>query len=642
LQSSAQPGGSGEPRLRDARARIGALALCALSLTPHAAAQTLRELGTLSLDQLAQIQVTSVSKRPESLAASPAAVYVITGDDIRRSGATTLPEALRLAPNLEVARVSSQAYTISARGFNSVNASNKVLVLIDGRSVFTPFFNSVFWDQQQVMLSDVDRIEVISGPGGTLWGANAVNGVINIITRRSADTQGGLVDVGGGNFEWRGAARWGGTLGASGNYRVYALGFGEAHTFLPGGASAGDDWHGKQAGFRADFGPSDALSTVQGDVYDNRVDPFSGRRRGGNLLGRWTTRLADGSLRVQAYYDKQDRSDFDAAGHASVEAVSTLDVEIERDLALGAHDIVWGLGHRAWRDRFTNSVNPFVLDPVRQTVQLSNIFAQDTYAVTSEVKLIYGAKFEYSSFSQWAVMPDVRLGWQATPGNYLWTAVSRAVRPPSRLERDLTAPGIVETSPQFRSEKLTAYEVGWRTQPTPAFNASVSVFYNDYTDLRTTSLGDNGAFPVHFGNGLEGHSQGIEAWASYTPVSWWRLKPGMTLLHEDFHLKPGATDIAGVQTALGHDPSHQFFLHSYMDLSHDVELYAGVRQVAALSDIGVPSYCQADVRVSWRATRNLELSVAGTDVLRMRHVETSQPPPLQIPRNVYAELRWTF
>ncbi|HEY1328328.1 MAG TPA: TonB-dependent receptor plug domain-containing protein [Casimicrobiaceae bacterium] len=615
--------------------------MCAL-LLPEAGAQTLRELGSLSLDELAQIEVTSVSKRPEALAQSPAAVYVITGDDIRRSGAASLPEALRLAPNLEVARVNSQAYTISARGFNSVNASNKVLVLIDGRSVFTPFFNSVFWDQQEVMLADIDRIEVISGPGGTLWGANAVNGVINVITRRSGDTQGGLVDVKLGDLVQRGAARWGGTLGTSGTWRTYALGYGEGHTYRPDGTSAADDWHGKQAGFRADFGPRDAESTVQGDIYENRVDSPSGRRSGGNLLGRWVTRLANGSLRLQGYYDEQNRSDSGATGGSSDEQVKTLDIQLEHDFTIGSHAIVWGVGQRTWRDRFTNTANPFVLSPESETVQLSNIFAQDTVSLARDVKVVYGVKVEYSSFSQWAVMPDVRIGWQATPADYVWAAVSRAVRPPSRIERDLTAPGIVETSPQFQAEKLTAYEAGWRTRPSASFNASVSIFYNDYTDLRTTSLNDAGGFPVHFGNGLEGHTYGLEAWAGYSPVPWWRLNPGITLLHKDFHLEPGATDIAGIQTSLGHDPGHQFFLHSYMDLPHDVELYAGVRQIGALDDIGVESYWEADLRLGWHVTRNLELSLAASDVLHVRHAETSQPPPLRIPRSAYAGLRWAF
>jgi iron complex outermembrane receptor protein len=606
------------------------------------AAPSLRDLSDLSIDELSRIQVTSVSKRAESLAQSPAAVYVITADDIRRSGAATLPEALRLAPNLYVARVSSQAYTISARGFNSVNASNKVLVLIDGRSVFTPFFNSVFWDQQEVMVADIERIEVISGPGGTLWGANAVNGVINVITRRAEDTQGGLVDAKLGDFMQRVAGRWGGTMGAAGHYRAYALGYDQGHTTRPDGASAQDDWRGRQAGFRADFAPAGADATVQGDVYENIVESPHGRRSGGNLLGRWTRALDNGNVNVQAYYDQQDRSDDGLQGGSSVEQVRTFDLQLEQDLVFGPHQIVWGAGQRTWRDRFTNTANPFVLQPESQTVSLTNLFAQDELSVARDLKLIFGAKLEYSSFSHLAVMPAVRLGWQATPRDYLWAAISRAVRPPSRLERDLTAPGVVETSPTFQAEKLIAYEAGWRSQPAPQLNWSVNLFYNDYSDLRTTSLNDAGGFPVHFGNDLEGHDYGLEAWASWSPLPWWRLSPGVSLLHKDFHLKPGGSDISGIQTSLGHDPGHQIFLRSYMDLAHDVELYAGIRQVGELEDIGVSSYWEADLRLGWRATRNVELSLVASNVLHVRHAETSQPPVLDIPRNVYAGVRWTF
>lgn len=623
---------------------VVALACAAGFLGPiqECAAQTLRDLSSLSLGELSQIEVTSVSKRAESLAQSPAAVYVISRDDIRRSGATSLAEALRLAPNLEVARIGSQSYSISARGFNSPNAANKVLVLIDGRSIFTPFFNSVFWDQQDVMLADVERIEVISGPGGTLWGANAMNGVINVITRRAADTQGGLLEANVGDFVQRGAARWGGGIGASGSLRVYAAGFGQGHTSLAGGADAHDDWRGRQAGFRADFGPRDSESTVQGDYYENRIDAPSGRRSGGNVLGRWSKRLDNGSLRLQAYYDQQDRSDAGVAGGAAIEEARTVDFAFEHDFALGRHDIVWGVGQRTWRDRFTNTTNPFVLEPESQTVSLANIFAQDTLALRPDLKLIFGTKLEYSSFSRWAVMPDVRLAWQATPRDFLWAAVSRAVRPPSRLERDLTAPGIVETSPSFQSEKLTAYELGWRTQPTARANASVSLFYNDYSDLRTTSLSDAGGFPVHFGNGLEGHSYGLEAWGSYSPLAWWRVTPGVSLLHKDFHLKPGATDIAGIQTVLGHDPAHQFFLRSYMDLPHDTELYGGIRQVGGLDAIGVRGYWEADLRWAWHVSPNLELSLAGSNVLHVRHAEASQPPVLDIPRSFNLGVRWSF
>ncbi|MEO6749772.1 MAG: TonB-dependent receptor plug domain-containing protein, partial [Casimicrobiaceae bacterium] len=326
--------------LRSPRARIaGALPLVivlvlAVCTMRNAGAQSVQDLANLSIEELSQVEVTSVSKRPEPLIQSPAAVYVITGDDIRRSGATTLAEALRLAPNLEIARVDAQSYAISARGFNSVNASNKLLVLIDGRSIYTPFFSSVFWDQQDVMLADVDRIEVISGPGGTLWGANAMNGVINVITKRAGDTQGGLADAKLGNFEQQGALRWGGRIGDAGHYRVYAQAFGEGQTMVTGGDGGNDDWRGKQAGFRADTNAFGGAVTAQGDMYENIVDTPGGRRNGGNVLGRWTRALADGStVDVQAYYDEQRRADVAVSGGGSSDAVDTFDVQAEHNFS---------------------------------------------------------------------------------------------------------------------------------------------------------------------------------------------------------------------------------------------------------------------------------------------------------------------
>jgi iron complex outermembrane receptor protein len=613
-------------------------------LSAGAAAQSARDLADLSIEELSNIEVTSVSRRPESLAQSAASIYVITAEDIRRSGATSLPEALRLAPNLEVGRFSSSGYTISARGFNSINAANKMLVLIDGRSVFTPFFNSAFWDQQDVMLADVDRIEVISGPGGTLWGANAVNGVINVITKSSAGTQGGLVDAVAGGFEQRGAVRYGGRIGEHGTFRAYAQAFGEDHTFLADGSDAQDGWRGSQAGFRSDFDTTAGAFTLQGDAYENRVDSPGGRRSGGNVLGRWSRRLSSqSSLEVQAFYDEQNRSDVggpDTPG-ISTEEVRTFDVQVEQTWVSGQHEAVWGFGHRAWRDRFVNTINPFVLDPESQSVSLTNVYAQDTYAVTGDLKLTAGVKFEYSSFSGWAVMPSFRAGWQAAPRQFFWAAVSRAVRPPSRLERDLTFPGLFDTSPEFESEKLVAYEAGWRSQLAARASASVSLFYNDYTDLRTTALGA-GFFPGTFRNGLEGHTYGLEAWGSFAPYPWWRLDPGVTLLHKDFHLKPGEIDAAGPQTVLGHDPANQWFLRSYMDLPRNLQLYVALRRIAALGDIGVPGYFAADVRLAWQVTPNLELSVRGDNVTDARHAEASVPPIQEIPRTAYFGVRWTF
>ncbi|HEV8503386.1 MAG TPA: TonB-dependent receptor plug domain-containing protein, partial [Casimicrobiaceae bacterium] len=330
-----------------------ALASCAMALAAWcipAAAQSLQDLGSLSIDELAGVEITSVSKRPEPIASAPAAVYVITSDEIRRSGATTLAEALRLAPNLEVARVDSQTYSISAHGMNSVNAANKLLVLIDGRSVYTPFFSSVFWDQQHIVLADVDRIEVISGPGGSLWGANAMNGVVNIITKSAAQTGGGLVDAKAGDFMQRADTRWGGRFGEGGTYRVYALATHDGDTRLADGASAMDAWRSKQAGFRADTPALEGNVTLQGDMYENTVDAPAGRRDGGNLLGRWSRQWGDGSSAdVQAYYDEQSRADLGANGGSQSDRVRTVDIQAEHSFRIGtAQRIVWGAGYRTW------------------------------------------------------------------------------------------------------------------------------------------------------------------------------------------------------------------------------------------------------------------------------------------------------
>jgi len=647
-----KPGNEGRPtrvgrtaagrRAREPR-RAAALAVALALAARGIAAQSLQDLSALSLEELAQIQVTSVSKRPEPLSHATAAIYVITADDIRRSGVMTLPEALRLAPNLEVARVNSQSYSISARGLNSVNASNKLLVLIDGRSVYTPFFSSVFWDQQEVMLADVERIEVISGPGGALYGANAMNGVINIITKSSADTQGGLIDAKAGDFAQRAAARWGGKLGDAGTYRGYALGFREGDTTFADGSSAMDAWRAKQAGLRTDLAALGGDVTLQGDMYENVVDA-GGRRSGGNVLGRWTRRAADGSsLQVQAYYDEQKRTDLASTGGGSSDFVKTFDLQVEQLFAIGANQqLVWGAGYRSWRDEFVNTANPFVLVPQSQTLSLTNLFVQDTITLRDDLKLTLGAKFEYSTFSGWAFMPSARIGWQASARDFVWGAISRAVRPPSRLERDLTAPGIVNTSPDFKSENLIAYETGWRSQLTPEASLSVALFYNDYTDLRTTSPGPVTILPVTFGNGLEGHTYGADVWASWSPYRWWRLNPGFGILRKDFHLKPGQSDIAGTQTVLGHDPGHQVFLRSYMDLPHDMEFYVGLRQIGSLPDVNVPAYFEADVRLSWHASRNVEISLVGENLVHSRHAEASQPPTHYIPRSGYLGVRWSF
>jgi iron complex outermembrane receptor protein len=607
------------------------------------APQSLEDLRRLSIEDLANVEVTSVSGRAETLSQAPAAVYVIRNEDIRRSGAVTLPEALRLAPNLEVARLNAQQYEISARGFNSTNASNKLLVLIDGRSVYTPFFSGVFYDQQQVMLDDIDRIEVISGPGSTLFGANAVNGVINIVTKSSRDTQGGLLDLKYGSFDKQGEGRWGGRLGENGSYRGYALGFGRGHTQRPlgtTGVSNEDDWNGKQAGFRSDFSVADSAFTVQGDLYENIVDTPGGRFNGGNLLGRWTKQLGGGSsLQVQSYLDRQDRS-----VPGVVSRSDTFDIQAQHNFKLAeAHEIVWGIGQRVFSDLFRNTIpgNPFVLVPERETLHLTNLFAQDTIALRPDLKLTLGTKFEYNSFSGFEYLPSVRLGWQATPTDFFWGAVSRAVRTPSRLDRELQAPGIVAPATDFRSEKLIAYEAGYRAHPFAEATLSVSFFYNEYDDLRSTAPPAAGTL-AHLTNGLTGNTYGMELWGDYSVASWWRLSPGFSLLRKSLHAKDGEVDIAGIQTSGGHDPGHQLFLRSYMSLANDVDIFVGVRQIGSLGEVGVPAYLEADIRLGWRVTPALELSLAGLNLVHDHHPETPTPPAMEIPRSVYAGLRWSF
>jgi iron complex outermembrane receptor protein len=621
------------------------------TISRGAAAQSIEDLRRLSIEELANVEITSVARRAQPLSQAPAAIYVITGDDIRRSGATSLPEALRLAPNLEVARRDAQNWSISARGFNSIEASNKLLVLVDGRSIYSPLHSGVFWDEHQVMLADIDRIEVISGPGGTLYGANAVNGVINIITKSAQETQGGLADLRAGYVDQMGAARYGGKIGENGAYRAYAMGFGRGHSVRPDGSSFDDGWHGKQAGFRTDWSSGGAGFTVQGDLYDNHSDdgaelfnnvPGGGQMFGGNLLGRWTQRLGAGSsLEVQSYVSRDYRS----APGLSTEVDDTFDIQAVHNLKLDErNDFVWGLGHRINRDKFVSTANAFTLDPPKATFHLSNLFFQDTYAILDNLKLTVGSKFEYSTLTGFEYLPSARLAWQVTDEHLLWAAISRAVRTPSRLDLELVAPGLFIGGPDFRSEKLIAYEAGYRGRLSADTSVSVSLYYNRYDDIRTTQLSATSGFlPLSFGNGLEGEGYGVEAWAEHQVLPWWRLSPGVNFLRKNLHLKPGATDISNGQS-LGADPAYQVFLRSYMDLPGNVELNVSLRAVDKVSKAEIPGYVEADVQLGWHVTDDLELTLTGTNLLHDHHPETAaaSPPDREIPRSVYAGVRWKF
>ncbi|HTI87464.1 MAG TPA: TonB-dependent receptor [Alphaproteobacteria bacterium] len=603
-----------------------------------AAAPSIEDLSRLSIEELSAIdlQVTSVSRRPEPLSKAPAAIYVITQDDIRRAGVTSLTEALRLAPNLEVAQLNASTYTVSARGFNRFEAANKLQVLIDGRTVYNPLHAGVFWDVANVMVEDIDRIEVISGPGGALWGTNAVNGVINVVTKGAEATRGGLASAQIGNVNRNGALRYGGALGSNGAYRVYGMTFADGHTVNANGTSLGDDWYGSQGGFRTDWKTDGNAFTVQGDVFNN---PFhtGGQARGGNALARWTHTLgAASSVEVQTYYDKTER-----VTPGVVDAVETGDLQAQHTFATGAHKVVWGGGYRVQTDRFSNTLNGFALNKERDTTYIGNVFAQDTIALDSDLALTLGTKLEHSTFSGTEYMPEARLGWSVTDDDFLWGAVSRAVRTPSRIDRELQFPGLLLPAPSFDSEKLIAYEIGHRGRLSPRASGTLALYYHDYDDLRTTSLANGSTFPVQLQNGMEGSTYGLEAWGDYALTSWWRLSPGLNVIKKHLHLKPGQTDTSNRQAA-GNDPEYQASLRSSMDLGRDVEFDIGIRAVDQLSNPSIPSYYSLDTRVGWTVTPGVELSLAGFNLLDSHHPETGPAPQAEIRRTVYVGTRWRF
>ncbi len=480
----------------------------------------------LSLEQLSNIVVTSVSRREESLANAPASVYVITHDDIRRSGVTSLPEALRLAPNLQVARADTNQYAISARGFNNVLA-NKLLVMIDGRTVYTPLFSGTFWEAQDVLLEDIDRIEVISGPGATLWGANAVNGVINILTRDARDTQGALAAGGGGNLEYGGAARYGGSLGNGAYYRAYGKSMHRDNSELANGDPIRDASTRTQGGFRVDWDRDAHELTLQGDAYTGDIDqaPASRTIQGANVLGRWSARFADGSLaRVQAYYDYTYRN------HPGTfrETLSTFDLEAQYGTRIGdVHELVAGAGYRIARDDVTNSAQQALL-PAYRTLAWGNVYAQDQIALAGNVDLIVGAKVETNVYTDAEFLPNIRIAWRPAAKHMVWAAASRAIRSPARIDRDFYAPGrppyVIAGNETFESETANVYEIGYRGQFTSSASLTLTAFASDYDRLRSLRPQPGGAV---FGNGIEGTSTGIEAWGTWRVLPNWQLFGGV-------------------------------------------------------------------------------------------------------------------
>ena len=602
----------------------------ALALQRVAAA----DLADLDLEQLTRITVTSVSRRAEPLIEAAASLYVITQDDIRRSGATSIPEALRLAPNLHVARADTQQYAITARGFNNVLA-NKMLVLIDGRTVYTPLFSGVFWEAQDLVLADIERIEVISGPGATLWGANAVNGVINIITYPAGRTQGQYAYVGGGNLEQGGAVRHGGAFGADGRYRVYAKYFERDARHTIDGVDVGDNSRMLGGGGRADWGSGADAFMVQGDAYQGDVDrsperDFSGQ----SVVGRWTRTLAGGSsLRAQAYYDRTRRRH----ENTFMEDLRTLDFEVQHaSKPFVNHDLVVGGGYRRSRDRVENSDAQAFLPP-ETTLSWSNLFAQDEIAIARGVSVTVGAKAEHNPYTGTEWLPSIRLAWRPRAERLVWGALSRAVRAPSRIERDLFIPGrppfVLAGSSIFESEVANVAELGYRAQVSDAISVSATAFYHDYPNLRSIRS-VSGA--LVFANDIEGRIQGIEAWGSWRLMPTWRLTGGFVAQDIERNVKPGAMDLGGL-AALGNDPERFASLRSNWSPRQDIDVDVAVRYVGPLQAT-VPGYTAVDVRLAWRPTRHMELSLTAQNAGDREYYEWTNRVVNE--RNVFLKLTW--
>jgi len=610
-----------------------------VACAPAAQAQDITELAELSIEELAQVEVTSASKRAEPLSEAPTAIYVISEDQIQRSPATSLPQLLREAPNLQAQRIDARQYAISARGFNGYETSNKLLALIDGRSIYTTLFSGIFWELHNPVLEDLQQIEVISGPGGTLYGPNAVNGVISITSKDAFATQGGLASATLASNDRTAALRYGGTIGGNGAFRVYGNYF-DRDGFPDGAGPDGDDGHeGFQAGFRSDFGDADNRFTFQGDIFDTATKNISGDgEKGHNLLARWTRGFGDGSsLSVQAYYD-----DFEREFILVRDSLETFDLEGQYVGAAGRHQFVAGFGVRTTRDLFDNDLNAFVLDPESRRLWVYNAFVQDRIALDDGLALIAGVKFEESTLSGFEILPNLRLAWQPNDRTLFWSAVSRAVRTPSRIDRNLVNLPILAAATDFESEELTAIEAGYRGRPTDSTSLSVSLFYNIYDKLRTTEFAPGGGLPIRLANSLEGRTWGIEAWATQQLAPWWRLRLGLATLGKDFEVDEGRTDITGGESA-GNDPDYKLQLRSQMDLADDIAFDFGVRALDDLEDPAVDSYVEAEARLAWRATANLELFVAGTNLFQETHEESGEPQRSQlIERSVHAGTRIRF
>lgn len=639
-----------------------------------------QQLKSLSLEQLGNVEVTSVTKQPAEVWQTPAAIYVITQDDIRRSGATTLPELLRLIPGVQVSRIQSDQWAVGVRGFAS-QFSRGLLVLIDGRSVYTPLFEGVYWDVQDTMLEDIDRIEVIRGPGGTIWGANAVNGVINIITKRPRDTQKALGSVTSGELNrFVGEAREG--LHPSRNIyaRVYAKGFARGAERNPHGDPY-DEWHQARGGFRAEWDPTGRdRFTLQGDLYQGQsgVQVGIGEYQppaqlavdgendvsGGDLMLRWNRVLPHASdFYIQAYFDRTNRQTPQFG-----ETRDTFDVDFIDHIGwLPQQDMILGLGLRESPSYIIQNQPTVDFEPHSATDYIYSAFAQDSiHVVPDRLSLVLGSKFENNNFSGFEIQPSARLLWTPHDRQTFWGAISRAVRTPGRLDQDVQLTGFVpddpfvpslplfdsiEGDPDFKSEIQIGYELGYRQLLVPGLYADVSAFHNQWDNLEsfgqvTLSVPTN-PYPlllinVPYANGIKGTTDGLEVAADWKPVSWWVLRGSFSHLHLDLRPKSGFDDTGTVASYEGSSPHREASLQSMFTLPHGIEFDQDYRFVSRLPAQNVGSYQTADAHLGWNFCKHFDLSARGENLLEPHHseFEGDNDNTVGIRRVVYGSLTW--
>ena len=629
--------------------------------------------------------IISASKKKERYAEVSSAIYLLTNEDIRRSGATHIAEVLRLVPGIQVARIDANRWAITARGFNS-SFANLLLVLVDGVSIFSTDFNGVFWDQHELMLEDIEKIEVIRGPGAAVWGSNAVNGVVNIITKNSSDTQGSLLSAGGGSQErFFSSLRHGGKVGENASYRVFGKFVERDDNKFRDGGDSEDGYEHSHGGFRVDAKPSkeDSLTLKGTGFYlDKNLevavpslsppfvdrDSFSGGKTvwGASTLGRWERELPSSTLSAQLDYSYEHQ-----AGHVFPTDRHSAHIELRHQFSpLNNHNLLYGIEYRYSRSKIEpNFADAFI--PKTRSANLFTFFlSDDVTLVQDKLRLIAGVKLERNSYTDYEVGPNVRLLWTPTPKQSVWASITRAVASPSRVSEDVITPIVAFPEPNSgltgvvtlngsslsKAQNLTAYEIGYRAKLSETFSIDLAAFINDYDDILSSEPGEPFVdfpfgpsappalfLPNFFENNLNAQSVGVEVVAAWQFFEFWRLSGGYSFLDLDLSIG-NSLDAANVTFFEGASPKNQFFLRSLLDVTQGVEFDSILRYVDHLTTGNIPSYLELDLRFAWTITDGVELSVVGQNLLESSHEEfvgvILPPPATEIKRGVYGKITW--